>query len=149
MALKNVFKKKEGGTKIGNFLRGAAETATAFIPGVGPIISKGIGKANEIYEKVRDKKLAVSSSGGGGSSISIGGGGGSSISIGGGGDSARSDAGGRDSAPSIRIAGSSSDGNKIIDKIKALPMAAKIGIVGSLIGGIIVLINKNKKSKRR
>jgi len=142
MALKNVFKKKEGGTKIGNFLRGAAETATAFIPGVGPIISKGIGKANEIYEKVRDKKLAVSSSGGGVSSYG-GGGGGSSISI------PQNNQEDNLTVTSTKKAGSSSDGNKIIDKIKALPMAAKIGIVGSLIGGIIVLINKNKKSKRR
>jgi len=133
MALKNVFKKKEGGTKIGNFLRGAAETATAFIPGVGPILSKSIGKANDVYEKVRDKKLAVSSS----------------VSVPQKNQENNLTVSGGDSSQSTIRAVSSSDGNKIMDKIKALPMAAKIGIVGSLIAGIIVLINKSKKPKRR
>jgi len=93
-------------------------------------------------KKLETKKLAVSSSGGGVSSYG-GGGGGSSISI------PQNNQEDNLTVTSTKKAGSSSDGNKIIDKIKALPMAAKIGIVGSLIGGIIVLINKNKKSKRR
>lgn len=41
--LANVFKRKPGGTLLGNALRKVVKTAAGYIPGVGPIVSQFVG----------------------------------------------------------------------------------------------------------
>lgn len=56
MALKDLFKPKEGGTKVGNFLRKVTQTAATVVGGVGA--GAAVKKIQDVRTHARDEKLS-------------------------------------------------------------------------------------------